>query len=59
MGPVTSIAAGVAATLGAVALYRAVERRIRNAKKVVGEMGGAKHVIDFEFDRTTGAYRCK
>lgn len=59
MGPVTSIAAGVAVTIGAVALYRAMARRVRTAKRVVDELRGARPVIDLELDRSTGVYRCK
>lgn len=58
MGPITGIAAGFAAALGAVALYRAMERRVRAARKAVDGLS-SKDVIEFELDRTTGVYRCK
>jgi hypothetical protein len=61
MGPVTGIAAGFAAALGAMALYRALERRLRAAKKTVDDLRGAdsRSVIDFELDSATGVYRAK
>lgn len=61
MGPLTGIAAGFAAALGAMALYRALERRLRAAKKTVDDLRGvdARSVIDFELDTATGVYRTK
>jgi len=59
MGPITSIAAGFAVALGAVALYQAMGRRFRAAKKAVDDLYASKEVIDFELDQKTGVYRCK
>lgn len=61
MGPVTGIAAGFAAALGAMALYRAFERRLRAAKKTVDDLRAVspRSVIDFELDSATGVYRAK
>ncbi|MEQ1930342.1 MAG: hypothetical protein ABL957_07385 [Parvularculaceae bacterium] len=61
MGPVTSIAAGFAAALGAMALYRALERRARSVRNRVHDMRSpkGKGVIDLELDAASGVYRAK
>jgi hypothetical protein len=64
LGPLTSIAAGFAAALGAVALFRALQRRARLSRKDVDgsasrDGAAAGEIIDLEFDETSGAYRAK
>jgi hypothetical protein len=60
MGPVTTVAAGFAAALGAMALYQAVMRRARAARKTVENLKAPRGaVLDFELDRASGVYRAK
>ena len=60
MGAVTSIVAGFAAAAGAVALYKYVEKRTRNARRKFARLKEAgPSVIDLEFDAATGVYRAK
>jgi hypothetical protein len=60
MGPVTSIAAGFAAAVGAVAALRLLRRHLRQKDRSTAETGaGAEEVrvLDFELDRSSGVYR--
>lgn len=62
MGPITSIAAGLAAIVGALAILKfAEERRTRRARPLDERSAGTgpKAVLEFELDRASGVYRAK
>jgi hypothetical protein len=58
---VASIAVGLAAAAGAIAVYRVVERRVAKLRKALrGERRNAEGVVlDFERDPQTGIFRRK
>lgn len=63
MSAVTTLAATVAAAVGAVALYRYAERRTRPLRDAISEMRKAAKgekpgaVIDYERDPESGVYK--
>lgn len=62
MGPITSIAAGLAAAVGAVALLRMLDRRrAANGRPRDERSRGTapQAILDFELDRNSGVYRSK
>lgn len=65
MGAVATLAATIAATAGAVALYRFVDGKRREFREILKEAqkaggGGEKApVIDYERDPASGVYRPK
>ena len=62
MGAVTTLVLTVAATAGAVALYRFVDRQakdLRDAIRDVQREQGKSGVIDYERDPESGVYKPK
>ena len=61
MGAATTLAATVAAAVGAVALYRFVDRKKREIEKLFTDPSKPSNgkVIDFERDPESGVYRPK
>lgn len=62
MGPISSIAAGLAAAVGVIAVMRFAEQRRARRKGTLDMRGDGvapKAILEFERDQASGVYRAK